>query len=194
MTEREAQKTDDAAVGAEDGTAGFAGDSHGGENAAVDVGNVAADDTGVDAGFEESAELAPQSDEPSSGGVIRSLYDRTLGRVLSSRGVVVAVALTVAFSMAFSLIPFVGLLGNILGIGVAGFVYGLGSDNRRYLELLLAGALVGSGAAVLGNLLVITFGSMTGLLGVGLFGGALAATLGHYFGRDFRDGLTRDVE
>jgi hypothetical protein len=47
---------------------------------------------------------------------------------------------------------------------------------------------------MLGNLLLIGFGSMTGLLGIGLLGGAFAAVVGHYFGRDFRDGLTRDIK
>jgi len=133
-------------------------------------------------------------EEDSSGGLARSLYGRTLGRVLSSRGLVVAVVLTLVFSVIFSLIPFLGLLGNLLGIGVAGFAYGLGSGHSRYLELLLAGGAVGGGSAMLGNLLLIGFGSMTGLLGIGLLGGALAAVVGHYFGRDFRDGLTRDIE
>lgn len=146
----------------------------------------------VDVGVEEP----PESQQPaeSSDGIIRSLYGRTLGRVLSTRGLVVALTLTLAFSFLFSLIPFVGLLGSILGIGVAGFLYGLGGSNSRYLELLVAGAVAGGGSAVLGNLLVITFGSMAGLLGIGILGGALGAVVGHYFGRDFRDGLTRDVE
>lgn len=152
----------------------------------------------VDAGLGEPGtgmDDRPQSrtGTESSGGLLGRLYGRTLGRVLSSRGLGVALALTLAFSVLFSLIPFVGLLGNLLGIGVAGFAYGVGSDNSRYLELLLAGAAVGGGSALLGNLLVITFGSMTGLLGLGLLGGGLAAVLGHYFGRDFRDGLTREV-
>ncbi len=151
--------------------------------------------TGVDeseAGFEGSADTTEK--DGSSAGFFRSMYGRTLGRVLSSRGLVTALALALVFSFVFSLIPFVGLLGNLLGIGVAGFVYGLGSSNSRYLELLLAGAIIGGGSAVFGNLLVITFGSMTGLLGIGLLGGAVTAIGGHYFGRDFRDGLTRDIE
>lgn len=173
MSERETQRSDDVDV-SED----------------VDL------SVGVDTEFDDSAGLdepGPPPEGDSSGGLLSSLYGRTLGRVLSSRGLVVALSLALLFSFLFGLIPFLGLLGNLLGIGVAGFAYGLGSDARRYVELLVAGAAVGGGSAVLGNLLVITFGSMTGLLGIGLLGGAVAATLGHYFGRDFRDGLTRDV-
>ncbi len=154
------------------------------------------DDVDLAVDVDVDVEEPPESQQPSesSGGIIRSLYGRTLGRVLSTRGLVVALTLTLLFSFLFSLIPFVGLLGSILGISVAGFLYGLGGSNGRYLELLVAGAVAGGGSAVLGNLLVITFGSMAGLLGIGILGGALGAVVGHYFGRDFRDGLTRDVE
>ncbi|MFC7073958.1 hypothetical protein ACFQJ7_02620 [Halovenus rubra] len=142
----------------------------------------------VDVGIDESS----PPEENTSGGLARSLYGRTLGRVLSSRGLVVATVLSVVFSALFSLIPFLGLLGSLLGLGGAGFAYGAGSSESRYLELLLAGGAVGGGSALLGNLLVITFGS-TVLLGLGLLGGAGAAVVGHYFGRDFRRGLTRDI-
>ncbi|MFC7056993.1 hypothetical protein [Halovenus salina] len=144
----------------------------------------------VDTGLDEPTE--PPA-EDGSRGAVGALYDRTLGSVLSTRGLVVALVVTLVFTVLSGLIPFLGLLGNILGIGVAGFAYGAVASESRYLELLLAGGAVGGGSALLGNLLVITFGSMTGLLGAGLLGGAGAAVVGHYFGRDFRNGLTREV-
>ncbi|SDJ50165.1 hypothetical protein SAMN05216226_104113 [Halovenus aranensis] len=172
MSERQRQQTDDV----DD------------VDLSVDVGTGLDDSSG---GFDEPVEPPAESD--TSRGTIGSFYDRTLGSVLSSRGLVVALVVTLVFTVLSGLIPFLGLLGNILGIGVAGFVYGAIASESRYVELLVAGGVVGGGSALLGNLLVITFGSMTGLLGAGLAGGAIAAVVGHYFGRDFRDGLTREV-
>lgn len=172
MSERQRQQTDDV----DD------------VDLSVDVGTGLDDSPG---GLDEPVEPPAESD--TSRGTIGSLYDRTLGSVLSSRGLVVALVLTLVFTVLSGLIPFLGLLGNVLGIGVAGFVYGAIASESRYVELLVAGGAVGGGSALLGNLLVITFGSMTGLFGAGLAGGAIAAVVGHYFGRDFRDGLTREV-
>lgn len=180
MSEREAQKTEevDRSVDVDIGLDDFDGSTQ---------------STAGGHATTESRTERSQTRGDSSGGLVRSVYGRTLGRVLSTRGLGVALVLTVLFSAVFSLVPFVGLLGNLAGIAAAGFVYGLASGNSRYLELGVAGGVVGGLSAFLGNLLVISFG-MTALLGVGLLGGALAALLGHYFGRDFRDGLTRDLE
>lgn len=164
MSERESQRTDDLSV-----------------------------DVDAAAGFEEPGFEPEPREREDSGGIVHSLYSRTLGRVLSTRGLVAGLVLTALFAVLFGLVPLVGLLGQLLGIGVAGFVYGLVAGESRYLELALSGALVGTGSALLGNLLVVTLGSATALLGFGLFGGALAAVVGHYFGRDLRDGLSREL-
>jgi len=165
MSEREIQRTDDLSV-----------------------------DVDVEAGLEEPpAERTDGSTENSGGGIVRSAYGRTLGRVLSTRGLVVSVVLTAVFAVLFGLVPFVGLLGQLAGIGAAGFLYGLATRESRYLELALAGASVGTASALFGNLLVVTIGSATALLGFGLLGGAFLGVLGHYFGRDLRDGLSREL-
>jgi Na+/citrate or Na+/malate symporter len=57
----------------------------------------------------------------------------------------------------------------------------------------LAGAVVGAILGVLGNLVlaVATLGVPVAATAAGA--GAFAAVVGHYFGRDLRDGLTREL-
>ncbi|MEF8828485.1 MAG: hypothetical protein V5A49_05590 [Haloarcula sp.] len=88
------------------------------------------------------------------------------------------------------LVPFTELLGVLLG----GFVYGLLASERRYLEVGLAGGVSGGVVAVLSLLPQL----VAGLNGPRLFAiaggvGLVLALVGHYFGRDLRNGLTREV-
>lgn len=115
------------------------------------------------------------------------------GSIASSRSVLIGLVLAIVGAILFGAIPFIGLLGNLLGIAAAGFVYGLGSGARRYVEMALAGALAGGGIALLGNVVLAVFVTGGSLIAVGAAGGAVAGVLGHYFGRDLRDGLTRDL-
>ena len=72
------------------------------------------------------------------------------------------------------------------------------------LSILVWGALIalarfqldlatGGITAVVGNLTVTLLGPGIPIAAVGLVGGLFAGLLGHYFGRDLRDGLTRDL-
>lgn len=89
--------------------------------------------------------------------------------------------------------PFAGV-GRFLGLGVAAFLVGLVGSRRRYLETAVAGASVGAVAATLDFVTVALLGGSTRtLVAAGAGAGALACLLGYYFGRDLRDGLTRDV-
>lgn len=148
-----------------------------------------------DTGFDTSGstvgdlETAGTDREAESGGWLRS----RLGSVATTRSLLVAFVLTVAGVVGFGAVPFLGLVGEVLGIVAAGFLYGLGSDSRRYVEMALAGAVAGGGTALLGNLVVALVASGTTLVAAGLVGGALAGVVGHYFGRDLRHGLTRDL-
>ena len=81
------------------------------------------------------------------------------------------------------------------------FAAGLVGSRSRYLEVGLAGA-VAAGAAFLLGTLTSVFAPIAGrvladygvaIVGVGTGAGLLVALAGHYFGRDLRDGLTRDV-
>jgi hypothetical protein len=89
-------------------------------------------------------------------------------------------------------LPF-GIVGNLVGIFVAAFAYGTATSTRRYVEFGLSGGVIGGGMALLGNLALSLVGPGLPLVAVGFAAGALAGGLGHYFGRDLRDGLTRDL-
>jgi len=154
----------------------------------------------VDAGLDDSVveseplgeSVGHRESQESSGG-IRSRLRKRAGSIVSPRGVGISLVLMIVGSLLFGAIPLLGTVGELLGIAAAGFVYGLGTDARRYFELLLAGALAGGGSVLFGNLLLALFGNGLSMVAFGAFGGALAGVIGHYFGRDMRRGLTRDL-
>ncbi|PSQ90465.1 MAG: hypothetical protein BRD30_04700 [Bacteroidetes bacterium QH_2_63_10] len=84
-------------------------------------------------------------------------------------------------------------LSNLLGIALGALLYGVGASRRHYTESTLAGAAVGGVLALLGNLVLSLTGIGVPLIAVGAVGGGLAGLIGHYLGRDLRDGLTREV-
>jgi len=161
-------------------------------------------DRDVDVGLDDTVESRDTSLGEPTGGTTDTSRERTsdegdswlrstVGSVVSSRSVLIGLVLAIAGAVLFGAIPFIGLLGNLLGVAAAGFVYGLGSSARRYFEMALAGALAGGGIALLGNVVLAVFVTGGTLVAVGAAGGAVAGALGHYFGRDLRDGLTRDL-
>jgi hypothetical protein len=89
-------------------------------------------------------------------------------------------------------LPF-GSVGGLLGIAAVAFGAGLLDRRRRYVELSTAGALASGVSWLLGNLVLTAVGTGVPLVAVGVGVGAFAALLGHYFGRDLRSGLTRDL-
>lgn len=91
-----------------------------------------------------------------------------------------------------SILP-LGGIGDLLGIALMAFLYGLVSSEAGYLEVGAAGAVVAGLWSLLGNLVVTLLGVGAPIVAVGFVGGAVAAVLGQYFGRDLRDGLTRDL-
>ena len=156
---------------------------------AFQVGTDDAFQFGTDAEFGEPTGV----DSPTeSRGRLTSLRAR-LGDALSVGGVGVALVFVILGMVVFSLIPFIGMVGTFLGVGAGAFVYGLLSGQPRYLEATLAGATAAGGSVLLSYLFAVFLGSGTTMLLIGLLGGALSATAGHYFGRDLRDGLTRDI-
>ncbi|MFD1585716.1 hypothetical protein ACFR9U_01875 [Halorientalis brevis] len=90
-------------------------------------------------------------------------------------------------------IPFLGGLAGFVGIATVGFGVGLADARPRYLELLLAGAIAAGLGTLLDHLILAAFGLGLPLVVLGVGAGSLAGLVGHYFGRDLRDGLTRDL-
>jgi len=124
---------------------------------------------------------------PSIGG---SLFEK----FFSPRTFLIALLASVAGAFIAGLvIPFFGSLAALGGIFAVAFVFGLISDRRRYLEVGLAGGTT----AVLGMLMeflvltVVGSGQLLAVIGAG--SGLAVAVLGHYFGRDLRSGLSREI-
>lgn len=145
-------------------------------------------DTGIDKPVDRQREVAESADEDDD-----STIKSKAGSVVSTTGLVVAVALTLGGALLLGGLPIIGAVGELLGILAGGFMYGLATDARRYVELATAGALVGGGFALLGNLAAVLLVVGIPLLAFGVVGGTVAGVLGHYFGRDLRDGLTREL-
>jgi len=152
-------------------------------------------DLGVDVGVTESAETDVAVGE--SRGAESSVTDSTTkdsGSYFSLRALLFAFGAVVGGMVLGGLIPIIPateLLGTLLG----GFVYGLLASERRYLETGLAGGISGGAMAFLSLVPQIA----AGLNGTRLFaiaGGVslVLALVGHYFGRDLRSGLTKDIE
>jgi Flp pilus assembly protein TadB len=115
--------------------------------------------------------------------------------LFSPRAFLLALVLSVVGMVLAGVVPLVpGSVAALVGVFLAGFLLGLVRDRRAYLEVALAGA----GTAVVATLssyLLVTALSGYGVPLAAATGGAglLAAVGGHYFGRDLRDGLTRDL-
>lgn len=118
-----------------------------------------------------------------------------LRRVFAPRAFLLALVACTVGALAGSALPLplVGGLGAVVGVFLAGFALGVLGPSR-YVEVAVAGAAA-AGLAFLVDLLVVSLAAgFTGRLAVvGAGSGVVAALLGHYFGRDLRGGLTREV-
>jgi hypothetical protein len=166
-----------------------------------------------DAGYDDSAELLDddlagdaggESDAASrdtgSGGRLRGALSG-VGPSFSLRSFLVILVASLAGVIAGGSIPIVGSIGRFLGLFAVAFATGLVGARSRYLEVGLAGAAAAGVAFLLGTLtsvfapiavqVLADYG--VAIVGVGTGAGLLVSIVGHYFGRDLRDGLTRDV-
>ncbi|KTG27999.1 hypothetical protein [Haloferax profundi] len=138
-------------------------------------------------------ESTPTKDSKRGGG--------RLGGLFSLRTFLVALVLSIGGLLVGGAIPIVGFIGRFVGIAAVGFLLGLVGSKRRYVEIGLAGAIAAGLAFVLSTLFSVFAPFAVSLLadyglaiaGVGALSGALAGLVGHYFGRDLKDGLTREV-
>ncbi|SFR55614.1 hypothetical protein [Halogeometricum limi] len=125
------------------------------------------------------------------------------GRLFSPKRFVGVFVAALLASFLGGAIPLVGFVGRFLALFVVGFAVGALSHERRYLEVGLAGGLVSGLLLALSTLtsalalapfalrLVTEYGLAIAGVGVGV--GFLVSVVGHYFGRDLRDGLTREI-
>ena len=138
------------------------------------------------------AERAQAGAEAASEGIRARAAERA-GTVFAPRTFLAALLVTAGALVATStLVPLPG--AGFAGVFAAAFLFGLVLEERRYAETALAGALAAGGSAFLDFAVVALVGGI-GLPLVAVAGGAgaVVAAAGTYFGRDLRDGLTRDI-
>lgn len=124
-----------------------------------------------------------------------------LGNLFSPRLFLLALVLSVVAVVLGGAVPIVGVVGRLVGLFAVAFALGVVASDRHYLEVGLAGAVASGLGFVVSTLTSAFFPFAVRLLseygiaiaGVGAGVGALAAVVGHYFGRDLRDGLSRDL-
>lgn len=142
---------------------------------------------GIGYGQDSMLESEQQQGTAERGGFFRSRIE------FSTTGFIVAILCTIVGVLGAGMIPLIGFLGTFLGIFAGGFLYGTVASSNRYLEAAAGGATVGSVAMLWSYLLWALLTAGLAPIAMGLVGGALAGAGGHYFGRDLRDGLTRDL-
>ncbi|TKX58812.1 hypothetical protein EXE44_04515 [Halorubrum sp. SS7] len=125
------------------------------------------------------------------------------GRWFSAKAFGLALVTVAVGVFVGGLIPLIGgTIGTAGGVFLAAFLLGLVLSTRRYVETGIAGGAAGAASAVTSVLGVgflpigIDYLSQWGLPLVAVGGGVglALALLGHYFGRDLRAGLSRDIE
>jgi hypothetical protein len=175
------------------------------DSPAETTGEAGAGTGGVEAG---TGEAGVGSDDSSGG--LRSRLPRpslsspslpSLGTLFVPKRFLIALVLSVVGLIAGGAIPFVGVVTRYLGLFAAAFVLGLAFKSSAYAETGLAGSVSAAVALLLGT--ISTGGFILGadllgrygltVTGVGVGVGLLVSLVGHYFGRDLRAGVTREV-
>ena len=115
------------------------------------------------------------------------------GSYFSVRALVVAFGAIAGGMTLGSLVPMIPFTA-FAGIPVGAFLHGLLDRERRYGETAVAGGLL-AGLAVITSLLPQVLAGLNGtrLFAIAAAVGLVLAVVGHYFGRDLRSGLTRDL-
>jgi len=115
------------------------------------------------------------------------------GSYFSVRALIVAFVAIGGGMTLGSLVPMIPFMA-FAGIPVGSFLHGLLDRERRYAETAVAGGLL-AGLAVITSLLPQVLAGLDGtrLFAIAAAVGMVLAVVGHYFGRDLRDGLTREI-
>jgi len=159
-------------------------------------------DSGGRSGTKHTTESGESSETGRSG--FRARFRKRRQGLFSLRAFAGVLVLALGAGFLGGAIPIVGSLiggfAGVLGVFAAAFVVGLVSSGRHYVESGLAGA---AAAGITLLLTIVTSLNVAflpalrdtvpeiGVIGAGA--GLLAALVGHYFGRDLRDGLTVDI-
>ncbi|TKX75442.1 hypothetical protein EXE46_03065 [Halorubrum sp. GN11_10-6_MGM] len=163
--------------------------------------DLAGGDRESDAGSDGAATAEPSAG--SAGTAEGSGRVGVSGRWFSGKAFALALVTVAVGVFVGGLIPLIGgTIGTAGGVFLAAFLLGLVLSTRRYVETGIAGGAAGAASAVTSVLGVgflpigIDYLSQWGLPLVAVGGGVglVLALLGHYFGRDLRAGLSRDVE
>jgi hypothetical protein len=134
---------------------------------------------------ETGGEPTQASDEP-------TLRERA-GDVFSVRAFLVALALTAVGVVLGGFVPLLGAVLRYAGVFGATFALGAASERHHYFEAGLAGALVPTVGTLLEYFALTVAGVGLPVIAIAAGIGLLAGLAGHYFGRDLRDGLTREL-
>lgn len=114
---------------------------------------------------------------------------------MSGRSLLLAVVVTIAASALVGMVPLVpGSVATLVGLALGGFLLGVVRSAASYLEMAIAGGAAAA-LSLVSNLLLFSAAGNAGLAvaGGGVLAGIFAGVIGHYFGRDLRDGLTRSL-
>ncbi|WP_408959310.1 DUF456 domain-containing protein [Natrinema sp. 74] len=132
-----------------------------------------------------SSRFAPSS-------LLSSVTSRlSLGRYFSPKAFLALVLVVGAGLLAGDTV--LPIAGRVIGMGAVAFLVGLITSKRRYLEVSAAGVSVGGVAAVLNYAVLIAAGSAGSVVAIGAAVGLLTSLVAYYFGRDLRNGLSRDI-
>ena len=146
-------------------------------------------------GTEFEVELGEEASdpEPAEEAGLRQRVGGRAKRLFSPRAFVAALLLSVGGLVAVdAVVPLPGV--GLLGVFAAAFLFGLVSERRRYLETAVAGGLAFGASALVGYVVIAALGGIGAPLAAVAGGvGALVGAVGNYFGRDLRDGLTREI-
>jgi len=204
MSERTDERVEDfdadlGDVDGSDGDVGFSDDELG-----VDVDALTSGPDGASGGSAASAAESESNAASStdSGSSLRSRLTPSIGRpslgisVPSLRSFLLAALVVVGGMFAGSAVPFIGSVTGLVGLFLGAFLLGAASGTRRYVPVAVAGAAAAVLATMMQGVLTLTAVESLGLAPTAALGattGILVAVVGHYVGRDLRDGLTREV-
>lgn len=115
------------------------------------------------------------------------------GNVFSLRWFAITLVVALVGFLVAGGLPLLGGVASLLGLAAGTFAVGVATSQSRYLESAVAGASVVGVASLLDHIALTLGGLGLPVVAVGVGSGLVAGLVGHYFGRDLRAGLTRDV-